>query len=286
MLTAKPFILNKTNRVEYYFTPSHDLDLDVRCFGLENCDKDFWRKGIRECFLIHYIVKGRGYYIANNIRYELEPGDVFASFPNEEIIYATYPEDPFSFCWFGFNGKRCDAVLTECGLTKSAHVMRISDEYRLDKIVAECVDSMPLDEEPVKSQLQGYLYHFFSLIQKSRYASINNNHNNLNNHNRSFDYIETAVHCIEDNYMHDITVKSLASFVGLERTYFSKIFSQSTGMSPQEYIMRYRIDRAAQLIKTSGLTNRQIGNIVGIQNEYYFSRLFKKIKGVSPSKTK
>ena len=63
---------------------------------------------------------------------------------------------------------------------------------------------------------------------------------------------------------------------------FGKIFHETVGKSPQEFLMNYRMTKAAELLKLTKLSISDIGNAVGYPNQLHFSRAFKNVYGVSP----
>lgn len=69
---------------------------------------------------------------------------------------------------------------------------------------------------------------------------------------------------------------------GLNRTYFGKIFKEAVGKSPQEFLMNYRMIKAAELLKLTKLSIGDISSAVGYENQLHFSRAFKNIYGSSP----
>ncbi len=95
-------------------------------------------------------------------------------------------------------------------------------------------------------------------------------------------YIHEAVHYIEQNFYRELSVEELADICKLNRSYFSKVFKEVTDCTPQEFIIRYRLTKAADMMK---LTNDPIGEIAakcGYQNQLHFSCAFKKRYGVPP----
>jgi len=86
--------------------------------------------------------------------------------------------------------------------------------------------------------------------------------------------------------MNEITAKDVSLHLSLERSYFYRIFKKYTGSSPEQYIIKYRIKKATELIRYNKYSVTEIAEYVGIKDIYYFSRLFKKVMGVSPSEYK
>jgi AraC-like DNA-binding protein len=95
-------------------------------------------------------------------------------------------------------------------------------------------------------------------------------------------YIHEALTFIEHNFQNDITVADVAAVCGLNRSYMGKIFKEAVGKSPQEFLLGYRMVKAAELLKLTSLSIGDISNAVGYENQLHFSRAFKNIYGIPP----
>lgn len=80
---------------------------------------------------------------------------------------------------------------------------------------------------------------------------------------------------IEQHYSEDISIEDISSFCGLNRSYFSKVFRDTMGESPQGFLLHYRMARAAQLLTESRLPISTISTMVSYPNQLHFSRAFK-----------
>ncbi len=89
---------------------------------------------------------------------------------------------------------------------------------------------------------------------------------------------------IEDNLDDDLTNTDLADLHRWHPTYFANRFSKALGISPRNYIVRKRVEKARQLLWTGKLTVAQVACEVGFSDEYYFSKVFKKLTGIPPGK--
>jgi Response regulator containing CheY-like receiver domain and AraC-type DNA-binding domain len=98
----------------------------------------------------------------------------------------------------------------------------------------------------------------------------------------SYSLIEEATAYIHDHFDEPITLYQLADRFGLKPKYFSSLFQRYTGIGPIDYLIQYRINRAYELLMTGQFTVAAVARSVGYQDQYYFSRLFKKHKGSSP----
>ena len=131
------------------------------------------------------------------------------------------------------------------------------------------------DKSPL--HLIGHLYLFLDYMTRSAATMRLKQGGRL----RDF-YIKEALSFIEQNFQNDISVEDIAAFCGLNRSYFGKIFHDTIGKSPQEFLMSYRMQKATELLKLTQLSIGDIGNAVGYSNQLHFSRAFKNVYGVSP----
>ena len=88
---------------------------------------------------------------------------------------------------------------------------------------------------------------------------------------------------ITQHYMEDIAVKDIAGYFGYSEAYFCKLFKQYFGHSFVSYLTEYRMRRAEDLISTSSLSIKEIGIAVGYPDPNYFTKVFRRVRGVSPS---
>lgn len=101
---------------------------------------------------------------------------------------------------------------------------------------------------------------------------------------RVAEWVNHAVDCINRNYMDPaLSVSGLAKECGVSDSYFRRIFERMNRLSPVKYIQRVRTRRAIELLETDSLTIREIASLVGYENDYYFSRVFKSQTGFSPT---
>ena len=100
---------------------------------------------------------------------------------------------------------------------------------------------------------------------------------------KQISYVEETLTYLETNYSNKISVQSLADSMGLNRSYLHRLFKSATGSSLKEYLLDLRIRKACSLLKSTDLPVAIISHSVGYEDTLYFSRLFKKKKGLSPS---
>ena len=93
---------------------------------------------------------------------------------------------------------------------------------------------------------------------------------------QALDYMNAHLH-------ENIKISEIASHIGIDRSYLSNIFKSTLELSPQEYLMTLRMDRAAELLENTDDKIPSIASAVGYSDPLTFTKMFKRIKGMSPS---
>ena len=234
-------------------------DLNPVQFGYENCNKSHsFGPAIRTHWLIHFVISGFGIFKIRDKEYKITPGEMFVIPPYIETYYEADSVNPWSYIWIGFTTTR---EVTE----KLLDVIKYPEAERIFSSMKNCESF----SNGRSAYLSARLWDLFALLSEGE--------------NNKYDHIEKAVEFIHSNYMHDITVEKIAQHLHLERTYFSVIFKNKTGLSPKQYLLNYRMSIAATLITKKHIAISVVANSVGYSDLYTFSKMFKRHFGVSPS---
>ena len=264
------------------FPNENFLDLRLFQYGWEQCAPlHSFGPFVRNHFLFHYVISGRGYLDAGGPdgvtrRYELEEGQGFLICPGQVNTYCADRHDPWKYTWLEFDGLRAEEFLDAAGLGPSQPVYR-------PKSAAQ---ALPVREEMLYIAdhssastlcLIGHLCLFLdALIQSS------STRRELRSTRLQDFYIQEAVTFMEHNYQRELTVEEIADVCKLNRSYFSKLFRDTMGCPPQEFLIRLRLSRAAELMKTTKSSVGAISAACGYPNQLHFSRAFKKRYGLCP----
>ena len=95
--------------------------------------------------------------------------------------------------------------------------------------------------------------------------------------------IEEILHFIHKHYQEHLSVTDIAHFFKIDRRHLAYIFKRYTGMSPLNYLTEYRIRRSKELLRQEDYSITKVAELVGFEDNLYFSRIFKKRTGYSPS---
>lgn len=264
------------------FPSENFVDLGLYQFGWEHCTPSHsFGPAARNHYLFHYCLSGTGTLIADNSRgesvsYQIRSGQGFMIFPNQVCTYIADHKIPWEYAWIEFDGLRARETVTLAGLSPDQPVYKARYKDIAETMKNEMLYIVTHKEES-PFHLIGHLYLFIdSFVRASTSTQINKG-----NRLRDF-YIKEAFSFIEQNFQNDISVEDIAASCGLNRSYFGKIFHETTGKSPQAFLISYRMTKAAELLKLTELSIADIGNAVGYPNQLHFSRAFKNVYGIPP----
>lgn len=258
------------------------VDLGLYQYGWEQCDPlHSYGPYARNHYLFHYVISGAGTLESTDSkgstnRYRIKSGEGFLIFPRQINTYYADMDHPWEYAWLEFDGLRVKEALELAGLTIDTPVYHsgardLSLELKNEMLyIAQNSDQSPF-------HLIGHLYLFLDYLTRS-----SSSRKVLRGGRLQDFYIREATSFIEQNFQNDISVEDIAAFCNLNRSYFGKIFRDSVGKSPQEFLISYRMTKAAELLKLTELAIKDISNAVGYPSQLHFSRAFKKIYGVAP----
>lgn len=264
---------NDTQR-QYLFTVKnlHLNDVNpVKCGWHKRDPEGSWGPYIHTHYSFHYVLSGKGEYTVGGKTYLLEKNSLFLIRPNEVVKYKADKDDPWIYSWISFSGQAVDSLLEECGLTGDVYTIHCQDLYgtfdEFRHIVNKDVSAAYLN-----SRIYGVI---------DRLQAINTKQSDEKPVSR---YCSRAVDFIQANYQSHITIDGISKDLGIDRRYFSRIFTQYIGVSPQKYLVDYRLERARSLLAVGAYSVYEVAISVGYDDVFAFSKIFKKKYGVSPSK--
>lgn len=220
----------------------------------------------RDHYLIHCVLKGSGYFETGNVRYHVHAGEAFLIRPYEVSFYVSDKNDPWSYAWVGFSGSGAEDMLEMMG---SGPILQVADLAEAERCVERLIELRRLEANPFARLSE--LYRFFSCFVLSPGNA------------KILSPAAVAQLFFQQNHTCTITVEQAADYAGVSRSHLFRLFRQTCGISPQEYLCRLRLQHAAQLLQ-SGSPVAQAAYSAGFTDLPNFSRRFKKSYGVAPSK--
>lgn len=253
-----------------------NLGLTVYNSGIQQCPPMYcWGPAVRDHFLIHYILSGEGTFTVDTRTYKLHAGQMFVIYPSQVVSYYADDVDPWEYAWVGFNGIEAERLLQLTDFSRENPIVAYNDSSQLREQLFNIYHSSG-SAAYSESRMTGNLYLFLSSLIEMNKSGTKSNAGTLT-------YIEKALQFIQFNYSNDISVEDIAASVGLSRSHLHRIFVRNLSVSPNEFVIKFRVNKACMLLKSSDLSVSSIANSVGFRDPLYFSRVFKKIKGIPPS---
>lgn len=246
--------------------------------GLQSCTPNHaWGPGVRDHFLIHFVISGKGSYICSGKTFQLKAGDLFLIKPSQVVYYVADPVDPWEYYWVGFNGTYAQKLVSQLPFKDNMPVYT-PDEFDDFKNYLYQIYSNSGTTIKHSTAMIGYLYLFLSrLVEENALLAQPQTATQSS-------YVIDAIKYIQFNYSTDISVDDIANAVGISRSHLYRVFISNLNQSPIDYLTEYRINEACSLIRNTNLSISEIAVSVGFFDQFYFSRVFKKIKKIPPSK--
>lgn len=231
----------------------------VNC-GHHRCPPLHTGYGRRTYYMLHYVRKGRGMLYSEAGEFPVEAGQMFLVLPGENARYVADPQDPWEYTWVSFNGtlaKKLDSLPTRVAATPQ-------EPFDILRTLKNRPDTR---EEMAAATL-------FMIFAELFTGSSSRPH-----------YVRRTVQTVDSLYMTPLRVEAIAHSLGIDRRYLARIFKASMGISVQEYLLQVRMEQAKKLLR-DGLPVNQVAGMVGYNDPFQFSKIFKKHCLVSPGKYK
>lgn len=268
----------------YFSNEMYTMDLNVYHCGIEACHPGHsFGPAVRDHYLIHYILDGKGFFQVNKQRFFLQKGQGFLIYPEIVTYYEADCDEPWHYAWVGFNGLKAENYLKVAGLSQEEPIFTNQSGNRIEEYLVAMVQTAKEHNKELHYEktlyLQGLLYMFVSELIKNAVSE--------RGYSPNIDlqdvYILQALDFIKMNYSRKINITMIAQSLGLNRSYFSVLFKKKLKISPQDYLLCFRVERACELLKNPILSIGDVARSVGYDDPLAFSKMFKKTKGLSPS---
>lgn len=221
-------------------------------------------------------------YIAKGVCYVTVDGEERAVNENSVIIYR--PRQPQIYGFKGdadsvsyyvhFSGTRCEKILKELDLYEK-FIIELSEKNGIENIFEKLTREFYIKKPFYRQNCDGMLLSLFSIIARS---AKNIADKAPSDNNRIYDICRK----MNETYRLNLTMSDYAEMLSLSTGRFMHIFTKTMGTSPKQYLMRIKLEHAAELLSNTDLPVARIAEMVGIADNNYFSRVFKKYMGHSP----
>ena len=232
----------------------------------------------RNDYQLLYIAAGKGefYFKGSKEPTIVTKGNMILFRPGEPQVYYYYAVDKTEVYWVHFTGWKVEEYLERYELPHDENVFYTGVSPDYPWIYNQMIRELQLQRVNHEDMISLYMHHIFITI--NRYIK-----ERRETKNDTINDIERAAHYFKDNYNKQISIEQYAAEHLMSVNWFIHSFKSVMKMSPMQYIISLRIAMAKGYLENSTKNIAEISNEVGYENALYFSRLFRKCTGMTPT---
>jgi AraC-like DNA-binding protein len=227
-------------------------------------------------YLLMYTLSGRGTLKYVDKEYTLEHNQAVVIHCDNYHLYKTSSIEQWNFKWVcfdGFSSKTHYKLLNDDDL----NIVLVNDPKKFEAMLDSLKLYFDFNDIPANVNTSMQMTSILSELIINRFTPINNK-----KYQQHRDEIEKVINYIQLNYSQKIILDDLIKIAFMSKYYFLRIFKRQIGMSPYEYLLNYRINKAKELLKNTELSISEICLAVGFQDYNNFIREFKENVGFPP----
>lgn len=229
-------------------------------------------------YVFIYCVEGNGWFTVNNREYKVEANQYFILPAGISHSYHSDDQNPWTIYWIHFKGKLAFFFAANKSVpidVRPGVHSRISDRINLFEEIFRTLE-MGYSRENLQYACSAFHYYLGTLHNIQQYRSV------IQNEEQQLDIVTASIHYMQENIEKKLTLEELAGYSGYSISHFSTLFAKRTGYTPLTYFNQLKIQKACAMLDFTQMKINQICYKIGIEDTFYFSRLFSKIMGMSP----
>ena len=250
---------------------------------VNNCGKDlinekdtYWCKPSgRVDYHILYISKGCCYVTLNGSVTKAPAGSVVVFLPGQRQEYSFKKADQSVSWYLHYTGTACEQIMADLEL-ESENIFYVGKSPRLEELFQTLMEEFQRKQKFNKHYQMGVLMEILSVIARKK---------------SDFQYgnpatskkIDEICKCMRRDISKNPSILEYANMCNLSESRFAHVFTELVGTSPKHYMMILKMEMAKELLLQSNLSVQQVSESIGINDQNYFSRTFKKYVGYSPT---
>ena len=236
-----------------------------------------WRPKGRVDWQLIYIAAGEGHFILNGREVTVPAGNMVLYQPKQEQHYYFLGKDRSQYWFVHFTGRTVKNILRHYGIPLDGYILHTGISYAYEDLFRHMRDELL----ECSWGYEEILTHLFRELLIEMHRRMHENEMRISGFVQK--EMEHAQGYFRDHYNEEISIEQYAASRNMSSSWFGKSFLAATGVSPKKYMQDLRIRNAQILLETTDGTVAEIARIVGYDNPMYFSRVFKKARGVSPA---
>lgn len=236
-----------------------------------------WRPRGRLDYQLLYVAAGKTHFLFREGERTVPAGHMVLYLPRQEQHYEYFAADRPEVYWVHFTGGDVKNILRHYGipLTENVFYAGVSSVY--SQLFRQIMYELQSQETGFDELTEMYLRQILLLAGRDRQKQQPAMNGFL------LEEMNLARRYFHEHYNEPICIEEYARSHHMSVSWFLRNFKQVTGISPMQYVLALRMNNAQNLLETTDYNVAEIASIVGYDNPLYFSRLFRKQKGVAPS---
>ena len=234
------------------------------------------RQGRPDYHLI-YVTSGKAHLCFGKEEYIVTPGHMVLLQPRQEQKYELKGIDTPEIFWVHFTGSNVKNILEHYEIPFDNPVFYSGILPKYAYYFREIITELQMCGYGYEEMTEIHLKHILLLVQRTRREQKSGMAGYI------YDEMERARKYFISNYNQSINIEKYARSKGMSVSWFQRNFKQFTGYTAVQYLLEIRVMNAVTLLETTDYSVAEISAMVGYDDQLYFSRLFKKLKGVPPS---
>ena len=250
-------------------------------YGSEQCTPGY-RFGpfVRTSFVLHMVISGCGCLYKGQDTYPVHAGEAFLIYPEEVTTYQADQADPWKYMWIGFHGYKVESMMAQAGFSLTSPVIRLQDIRTVEETMNRLLEAKELTYINELKRMS-FLYTLLVLLTEGHQVPARPVLSAADTDHRK--YVDAAATILMDTARTHIRISDVARSIGISRSYLTHIFRKELGISPQEFLSAYRMEKAASLLGTTDSPVNVIAAEVGYPDALAFSKAFRKRFDMSPT---
>ena len=265
---------------EFYNVIDPEAGLGVLFVGHERNRPDHRVQTVRDHYLFHYVLEGRGTFGLGKKSWSLGPGGGFLLAPGVAGRYAADPMEPWSYAWMGFHGRDAARLLPQVGFDQGQAVLEAPFDEALARRMLGLASILEVRDPGFSLAAEGQM--LLVLADLARLAG-SRARVDMAAKTRALSWAEAAAEFIQTNHHRAIGVGAVAAYVGFHPSHLGRLFRAHYGTSVQAWLARTRIERAKLLLRSTDRPVAEVARSVGYRDYAPFEKRFRALTGTSPS---
>ena len=252
--------------------------MSVYRIGYKQCSSGYSHSTVvKDFYILNYVISGRGIYSLNGKRFDVEAGESFLVYPDMQISYRADQEDPWKYCWAGFDGADARILLNAAGYSPEKPVICHSSPEKIYQMLMDIHQCRGQEIYQLIS-MTARLYNLLAYLIEDAVRS-----SPVQSSRLGLSHVQQACDFIANNYSRQITIEDIASHANVSRSQLYRVFIKHISVSPLQYLREFRLREACNIMQKNHESIKNIAYTVGFENPLYFSTLFKRMTGETPS---